>query len=337
MSAPQTTKGEEMRFEAEVTRLLDIVTHALYSNRDVFLRELISNASDACDRLRYAALSEPTLLGEDSKLGVALTIDRQAKTLTVTDNGIGMGREELVHNLGTIARSGTANFAQELGDKKGDVALIGQFGVGFYSAFMVAHRVTVRSRHAAGTEAWAWQSTGQGRFSIEALEQAPRGTSIELELRPDALHYLEPAELERIISTYSQHLPVPITLQEDGKEPKAVGGGSALWMRSKDELSQSDYNAFYHLVAHAFDEPCSLYPEQAAFRPFRSGPQECREALCKARFYHRRCAGTYSLLAAVFTRRDRFRRPAAQRQPRAFAKKPGSRQNSQRADQESLG
>jgi len=246
---------ETRSFQAEVSRLLDIVAHSLYSEKEIFLRELISNASDACDRLRYAALTEPALAEADSSYRVVLIPDKSARTLTVADNGIGMNRAELIENLGTIARSGTAAFVNQLsGDARKDMSLIGQFGVGFYSAFMVADKVEVRSRKAGESEGWLWVSDGKGEFTIEPLHEAERGATIVVYLREGEEEYLEPARLRRIVNTYSDHIGLPIVLKDAGKE-ETINTASALWTRPKSEITQEQYNEFYHHVGHSFDDP----------------------------------------------------------------------------------
>ncbi|SLN14812.1 molecular chaperone HtpG [Oceanibacterium hippocampi] len=244
-------------FQAEVSKLLKIVANSLYSEKEVFLRELISNASDACDRLRYAALTEPKLLADDPELQVRLSVDAKQKTLTIEDNGIGMSRDELIGNLGTIARSGTSAFMSEAsGDEKKDVNLIGQFGVGFYSAFMVADEVTVESRKAGESEGWRWKSAGQGEFTIEEVDTAPaRGTRIVLHLNKDAKEFLEKPRLSGIVRTYSDHVGLPIRIAgEDGKA-ETLNKASALWTRPKSEITAEQYTEFYHHVSHAFDDP----------------------------------------------------------------------------------
>jgi molecular chaperone HtpG len=247
--------AEKRSFQAEVSRLLDIVAHSLYSEKEIFLRELISNASDACDRLRYAAITQPALAGDDANYKVVLTPDKAARTLTLADNGIGMNREELIENLGTIARSGTAAFMHNLsGDSRKDMALIGQFGVGFYSAFMVADDVTVISRKAGEAEAWRWESDGKGDFTIEGAERAGRGTTITLHLREGEEEFLEPHRLRHIVKTYSDHIALPIVLEEGGKE-ETLNAASALWTRPRSEITPEQYKEFYHHVAHSFDEP----------------------------------------------------------------------------------
>jgi molecular chaperone HtpG len=255
-------------FEAEVGRVLDLVINSLYQHREIFLRELISNASDACDRLRYAALTEPGLLGDDPELKIVLVPDRNAGTLTVRDNGIGMSRDDLADNLGTIARSGTQRFVAELsGDKSSDLNLIGQFGVGFYSAFMVAGEVEVVARKAGEEHAWRWRSDGRSGFTIDATDAAPRGTSVILHLRDDAKEFLDEWRLRQIVRNYSDHIAVPILLQgqarpdgegkdgEAAKAPEQINAGNALWTRAKSDITDEQYKEFYHHVAHALDEP----------------------------------------------------------------------------------
>ncbi len=242
-------------FQAEVGRLLDIVAHSLYSDRSVFLRELISNASDACDRLRYLALTRPELAAEDPQYRVVITPDPAAKTLTVADNGIGMNREDLVTNLGTIARSGTAAFLKEAtGDAAKDLSLIGQFGVGFYAAFMVAGKVEVFSRRAGETEGWRWVSEGKGEFAVASAPEVARGTRIVLHLREDAAEFLDAARLKSVLARYSDHIALPILLKTPGKEEK-LNEAAALWMRPKSEITSRQYAEFYRHVSHGFDEP----------------------------------------------------------------------------------
>ena len=270
----KTTDGEEkLGFQAEVARLLHIMTHSVYSEKEVFLRELVSNASDACDKLRYLALTTPGLISEGHEFAVTVTSDAKAGTLTISDNGIGMNREDLIENLGTIARSGTASFveqlektektdkdAKEAKDKsvKDAVSLIGQFGVGFYSAFMVADTVDVLSRKAGEETAWHWSSDGLGAFTIKSAEKREPGTDVILHLRKGDKSFLEANELRRIIKTYSDHISMPIRLVEvkDGKEsePETVNEASALWARPKSEITPEQYRECYHHLAHAFDE-----------------------------------------------------------------------------------
>ena len=258
---------ETMGFQAEVGRLLDIVAHSLYSEREIFLRELISNGADACDRLRYQAISNPDLTGGDADFSLDITVDGANRTLTIADNGSGMDRDELIGNLGTIARSGSSAFVSELsGDAKKDVNLIGQFGVGFYSAFMVADRVTVNSRKAGAEESWRWISSGEGSFDIEPGDREARGTAITLHLREDAGEFLEEARLRHIVKTYSNHIPFPIRLTVAGEQPEGedapqlpvqeqLNDASALWTKPKSQVTEEQHKEFYHHVAHAFDDP----------------------------------------------------------------------------------
>jgi molecular chaperone HtpG len=253
---------ERHGFQAEVSRLLDIVAHSLYSDKSVFLRELVSNASDACDKLRYLALTEPGLIKDDPEFKVTVAIDKATRQLTIADNGIGMSREDLINNLGTIARSGSAKFMEELaaskagekGDGDKNLSLIGQFGVGFYAAFMVADKVEVLSRKAGETQAWLWTSDGKGEFTVSPAEKAGRGSDIILHLRADADDYLDAGKLSSIIAKYSDHIQLPIHLTGDG-EPRKINQGAALWARSKSEVTEEQYRDFYRHVAHAFDEP----------------------------------------------------------------------------------
>lgn len=252
---------EKLSFQAEVSRLLDIVAHSLYSEKEVFLRELISNASDACDRLRYAALTQPELTADDPGFRIRLIPDETAKTLTVADNGIGMNRDDLVENLGTIARSGTARFVEALAAKdtegRKDLSLIGQFGVGFYAAFMVADKVEVLSRKAGEAQGWRWSSDGKGSFTVGESADAPaRGTRIVLHLKEDAAEFLETLRLRTIVKTYSDHIAVPIHLGEtDAEGAQPLNAASALWMRPKASITEDQYREFYHHVGHGFDDP----------------------------------------------------------------------------------
>ncbi|MCK6450765.1 MAG: molecular chaperone HtpG [Alphaproteobacteria bacterium] len=246
---------ETLHFQAEVGRLLDIVAHSLYSDKEIFLRELISNASDACDRLRYLALTRPELAADDPNFKVVIAADAKARTLTVSDNGIGMNREDLVTNLGTIARSGTAAFMKDLtGDAAKDTKLIGQFGVGFYSAFMVADKVSVTSRRAGDAQAWRWMSDGKGDFAIAEGERDGRGTTIELHLRDGEDEFLQSERLAEIVRRYSDHIALPVVLLENGKE-RTLNAAAALWTRPKSEITEQQYREFYRHAGHLGDEP----------------------------------------------------------------------------------
>lgn len=245
-------------FQAEVAKLLHIVTHSLYSETEIFLRELVSNASDACDRLRYAALTDASLTEGDADFRVRLIIDKEAKTLAIEDNGIGMSEEDMVENLGTIARSGTSSFADKLsGDAAKDVSVIGQFGVGFYSSFMVADKVEVISRRAGDDVAHKWVSDGAGSYTISEASRDGRGTSILLHLKDSTQEFLEPSRIRNIIQTYADHIALPVVLQasEEGQEDETLNTASALWTRSKSEITTEQYSEFYHHVGQAFDEP----------------------------------------------------------------------------------
>jgi len=253
-------------FEAEVGRILELVINSLYKDREIFLRELISNASDACDRLRYLSLTEPELLEGDSEFRIDIIADSDAGLVEIRDNGIGMNHDELVANLGTIARSGTARFLEQAtGDNKTDMKLIGQFGVGFYSVFMVADQVIVRSRKAGESNGWLWSSDGRSGYSVrEADEVPPRGTSVTLHLKTDAKEYLSEWKIRDIVRRYSDHIAFPIFLDVKKKAgdtktkdegPEQINTASALWARPKNEITEEQYTEFYRHVAHAFDEP----------------------------------------------------------------------------------
>ena len=258
-SSETTAKGETREFQAEVAKLLDLVVHSLYSNREIFLRELISNASDACDKLRYAALTDSKLLEDGTTdFAIHLAVDKDAKTLTISDNGIGMNHDELIANLGTIAKSGTAEFLKSVGDAKKDTSLIGQFGVGFYSAFMVADKVEVVSRKAGDPQGWMWSSDGKGAFTVAEQADAQRGARVTLHLKKDAEEFLEPMRLRTIVKTYSDHIALSVILEPMDAEkdkPETLNSASALWMRAKSNVTPEQYKEFYHHAAHAFDEP----------------------------------------------------------------------------------
>src|SRR5262245_52576926 len=269
MTVIDDAQSESRPFEADVAKLLHMMVHSVYSEKEVFLRELISNAADACERLRYEAIASPALLGEDPSPRITISIDADKRQITVEDNGIGMSRDELVEALGTIARSGTKAFLERIQEGKDrdkdrdknreDASFIGQFGVGFYSAFMVADRVDVTSRRAGSEEAFRWTSDGKGTFSISAvpLPDAPvRGTRVLLHLMEDADDYTQRYTLERVIKTQSGHVPVPIAIVEKpGAEPAQIADGAALWTKPKSEISAADYTDFYRSVAGQLDEP----------------------------------------------------------------------------------
>jgi molecular chaperone HtpG len=261
MTVVDENRQESRAFDADVARLLHLIVHSVYSDKEVFLRELISNAADACEKLRYEAIAHPELLGDDPALRITVQIDPDKKSLTVEDNGIGMSREELVQGLGTIAHSGTKAFMDRLEAAQGSdsASLIGQFGVGFYSAFMVADRVEVFSRRAASEEAWQWSSDGKGTFSVApaALADAPpRGTRVVVHLSEDAKSFLERFRLQRMIRAQSGHVPVPISIVEKpGEKPFELADGAALWAKPKSEISTADYADFYRSLAGQLDEP----------------------------------------------------------------------------------
>ncbi len=253
------THKETMGFQAEVKQLLDLMIHSLYSNKEIFLRELISNASDAIDRLRFAALSDTALLEQDTELNIHVAYDKDARTITVIDNGIGMTRGEVIEHIGTIAKSGTREFFQSLtGDQQKDANLIGQFGMGFYSSFMVADKVTLMTRRAglAADQGVRWESDGTGEYTLEAMAKPGRGTEVVLHLRHDEDELLNGYRLRSIIKKYSDHIVVPVLMKAEEKdEEERVNSASALWARSKSEISKEEYNEFYKHVAHDFEDP----------------------------------------------------------------------------------
>jgi molecular chaperone HtpG len=247
-------------FQAEVSELLNLMVHSVYSETDIFLRELISNASDACDKLRYEAIAKPELLGDGGAPKIRIAANKAAGTLTVTDTGVGMDRQELIDNLGTIARSGTKAFVAKLAEAKDGAGLIGQFGVGFYSAFMVADRIAVTSRRAGSSEVWTWSSSGGAGFEVAPSSEADaarmtRGTEIVLHLKDDAKKYLETYEIERIVGAYSDNIQFAIELVPEEGEGRQINSASALWQRPKSELKGEDYAQAYKSIANAFDEP----------------------------------------------------------------------------------
>jgi molecular chaperone HtpG len=255
---------ERFSFQAEVVQLLDLMIHSLYSNKEIFLRELISNASDAIDRLRFEAFSRPELHADDDPLQIRVSFDKDARTITVSDNGIGMSRPEVMENIGTIAKSGTREFLKALtGDQRKDATLIGQFGVGFYSSFIVADRVTLTTRRAdlPAAEGVRWESDGRGEYGLETIERPARGTEIVLHLREGEDDLLNAYRLRTIIQKYSDHISLPILMPEettdsaDAPKETVVNQASALWARTKSEISEAEYNEFYKHVAHDFADP----------------------------------------------------------------------------------
>lgn len=257
-------KGQETRgFQSEVKQLLQLMIHSLYSNKEIFLRELISNASDAADKLRFRALSKPELYENDGELRVRISADKDQGTLTISDNGIGMSREEVIENIGTIAKSGTKAFLESLGsDQVKDSQMIGQFGVGFYSAFIVADKVTVRSRAAGAPadEGVFWESAGEGEYTIADIEKAERGTEITLHLRDDEKEYLDNWRLRSVISKYSDHIALPVEIEEKNEEDgtvtwEKINQAKALWTRSKSEISDEEYAEFYKHISHDYADP----------------------------------------------------------------------------------
>ena len=266
-------QSETLNFQTEAKQLLQLMIHSLYSNREIFLRELISNASDAIDKLRFQAIEQPDLYGDDSELRIDVTFDKDAKTLCIADNGIGMNRDEVISHLGTIAKSGTAEFLANLtGDQKSDSQLIGQFGVGFYSAFMVADEVEVLTRSAAGGDGVVWRSSGEDAYTLEVADDLQRGTQVVLHLKDDALDFAEDFRLRSIVRKYSDHIGVPVRMaktavpaadDEDKDSEKtevepeleAVNSAKALWTRSRSEVEEDEYKEFYKHVSHDFDEP----------------------------------------------------------------------------------
>lgn len=254
----EAAQAENRPFQTEVRQLLKLMIHSLYSNKEIFLRELVSNASDALDKLRFEALSAPDLLKDDPELGITLTLDEDAGTISIADNGIGMSYEDVIDNLGTIAKSGTAEFLSRMsGDAKKDARLIGQFGVGFYSAFIVADEVTVESRRAGAPpeEGVRWQSRGEGEFSVEAISREQRGTTVTLHLKPDEREFAENLRVESLIGNYSDHIAFPVTLVSGDDEPRSVNTATALWTRSRSDVSDDEYKEFYKHLSHDFADP----------------------------------------------------------------------------------
>ena len=267
-TAKQTTQKESMPFQAEVKQLLQLMIHSLYSNKEIVLRELISNASDAADKLRFEAIANGALYDGDSELKIRISFDKEARTVTISDNGIGMSRDEVIANIGTIAKSGTKEFFNALsGDQAKDANLIGQFGVGFYSAFIIADKVSLTTRRAGATEAVRWESAGEGDFTLEVADKATRGTEVVLHLREGEDEFLNDWKLKTIIRKYSDHITLPIVMKKsewkDGEqvvtdEDETVNKASALWARNKNDITEEEYQEFYKHVSHDFENPLSF-------------------------------------------------------------------------------
>lgn len=247
--------SEKMKFQAEVSKLLDIVVNSLYSEKHIFLRELISNASDACDKLKYLVLTNPDIAKESGAFKIWITPDAKNNTLQIADNGIGMNRDDLINHLGTIAKSGTADFVNNVKDNGSNVDLIGQFGVGFYSAFMVASKVEILTKKAGEDKAWFWSSDGIGGFEIKEAEKKTNGTEIKLFLKEDDKNFTDTIYLRHIIRTYSDHIDYPIVLCLGDAGEETVNTGSALWSRHKSEITEEQYKEFYHHLSKNFDDP----------------------------------------------------------------------------------
>ncbi len=271
----ESTLGQKQKcgFQAEVSQLMHLVTHSLYSNREIFLRELISNSSDALDKLRFLAVSEPNYLENDTELAIYIELDKEAKTLTVRDSGIGMDRKEIIEHLGTIAKSGTKEFLQALSAQQSkERELIGQFGVGFYSSFIVADKVTVRSRKAGLPENQGveWQSTGESDFSVETIDKKTRGTEVILHLKEDATEFLDAWRIKSLVRKYSDHISFPILMKKEKIEPseedkdanitdveefETINKAQALWTLPKSQISDTEYEEFYKHISHDFSAP----------------------------------------------------------------------------------
>ncbi len=254
----ETVAKETLGFQAEVKQLLHLMIHSLYSHKEIFLRELISNASDAADKLRFEALSDPALFENDTELKIKVSVDKQAKTITIRDNGIGMNRQEVIEHIGTIAKSGTKEFFGQLsGDQKKDAQLIGQFGVGFYASFIVAERVTLTTRRAGLTQEHGvrWESEGSGDYTLETVEKLGRGTEIVLHLKDDEAEFLDDWRVKSVIREYSDHIAIPVEFTDEKGETEAVNRANALWARAKSDITDDEYKAFYKHVGHDYEDP----------------------------------------------------------------------------------
>lgn len=259
----ETTQKQTRAFETEVNQLLKLMIHSLYSEKEIFLRELISNASDACDKLRFLAINDPALKGKDDNLFIRVDVDKEARTIMISDNGIGMSEAEVIENIGTIAKSGTKAFLDQLtGDKKKDAQLIGQFGVGFYSCFMVSDKVTLMTRRADSDTAVMWESDGSGEYTLESVDKPTQGTTITLHIKADASEYLEAWKLREIIMKYADHISFPVEMVQEKADDKdedlvyeRVNKATALWQCSKNDLTDEEYKEFYKHVSHDFEDP----------------------------------------------------------------------------------
>ena len=323
-----TARAETHNFGAEVGRLLDLVVHSLYSEREIFLRELVANAADAMDRRRFEALTDQAL-APPADAAIRIVPDKPARTIRISDDGIGMSRQELIDNLGTIARSGTRAFGEALAEAKPEdrPSLIGQFGVGFYSAFMVAERVEVTSRKAGSEEALTWASDGGGAFTLAPTERAQAGTDVVLHVRGDAEEFLDPTRLEAIVRKWADHITVPITITRDGKDEKA-NEGTALWRKPRADVTEQSYKEFYRHLGHIFDDPWATLHWRAegmleyyallfipGMRPFDflENDRDFACAAARAADVHHRQGRTAAELAALRAGRGGYRGSAAER------------------------
>ena len=334
-ATPSADAAQTLGFQAEVKQLLHLMIHSLYSNKEIFLRELVSNASDACDKLRFEAIDQPDLLAGDTDLHVRVDYNKENRTITISDNGVGLSRDEAIANLGTIARSGTKEFFSKLtGDKQKDAQLIGQFGVGFYSSFIVADKVTVRSRRAGlpSADGVEWISDGQGEFTVSQIDKADRGTEVTLHLREDEDDFLSNWKLREVLRRYSDHISLPVQMlkeewdKDKGEQVKqdeweSVNQASALWTRSKSEVTDEQYREFYKHVSHDFDDPLAWTHNRVEGRneytqllfipkraPFDLYDRDARRGvnLYVKRLHHGRCRTTPAILPALRARGDRF-------------------------------
>ena len=338
----ETTAKETFGFQAEAKQLLNLMIHSVYSNKEIFLRELVSNASDACEQLRFEALSDSALFEDEQELTIRVGFDEQARTVIVTDNGIGMSRQEVVEHIGTIARSGTQEFLRKLtGDQTRDAQLIGQFGVGFYSAFVVAERVTLVTRRAGLTAEHGvrWESVGEGEYTLETVRKETRGTEVILHLRQGEDELLSSGRLRDLLRKYSDHIALPILMQKEGgdasPEDEKVNQASALWARPKSEISEEQYQEFYKHVAHDF-EPALAYthakvegrqeytvllfvPQRAPFDLWDRAQRHGIKLYVRRVFHHGRRRAVDAGLPAFRPGRGRLERPPPQPLPRAAA------------------